>query len=993
MPSNLPLHDSPCPCGSGQAFKHCCGALAGNSAQATQFALPARMNYALERQRAGDLTAAETGYREALQLAPQNPDCLHMLGVICHQTGRQQEALTLILEALEATAWKVDAMRHNIGLVIAQMLISQPEQQNHERARSYEQFLASRGAGSSHDKPLISVVIPSFNHAAYIRRAIRSVFAQTYRPIELIIIDDGSSDRSCEVIEETLLEAPFPARLIRQANQGAHAALNLGCQLAGGEYIQPLNSDDAFEPERLERMIEDVAGRGAAWGFGAVRHIDEQDRILTENGDLRQSAYLSALLRLSEYPSLSVAMHTFNLAISTGNLFFSKALFEATGGFRSFRYNHDWDFCIRASWIAEPRLSPHCTYLYRIHGRNTISEGRNPTTSEANTLFGEHIAATSEPSFAPENPFALALCNWSMDYFRFIWKAGQGALIPPTTLSHLVRALVHSGEFSETDAIACEPQTPSRRLSGLHQLAREAFLGIAPELAAKPLLSVLLPTYNTPARWLHRCIESVSMQFYENWELCVADDASTEPHVLAIVREWMMRDPRIRLRVRERNGHISAATNTALELARGELIVLLDHDDELTYDALFWIAHALSRQPDAGLIFSDEDKIDELGQCSETYHKIGPNRELLRAQNCVSHLGAYRRSLVEDLGGFRIGLEGAQDWDLALRVSERLTDSQIVHVPRTLYHWRSIAGSTARSSAQKDYVVEAQRKALADHHQRAGHPARLLRFGDYWQTLYAEADSTAAVTFVIDSRGQSARTVTAFVRSLVRRSGSRPVNFIAFVNSAEPLDLPGVALSRSEAQSGTPTGVLWNAIPPDRLGKYVVLCQPSWQPADDNWLERWTGRSSLENTGFVAPRIASANGKVIYAGTVLTPSGGVVHPFAGRSLADPGPACRALLAQNYQAHCHAPLMIQSHHFIRLREKVALGVGNAAACIAICLAARDSGLDNPWHPPVTLVHALDLPAQPPAPSEIETLRTCWNDAFVHDPAYPPLTRGC
>lgn len=988
MPSDSPSRNSPCPCGSGKRFKHCCGDLAADAAQTARPTLSGLMTSALDRQRSGDLEGAETSYRDALKLAPENPDCLHMLGVICHQTGRQHEALKLIFEALEATDWKMDAMRHNIGLVIAEILTSQHASQNDDLAGKYEDFLVSARPLPTPEQPLVSIVIPSFNHAQYIRQAILSVFNQTYRPLELIVIDDGSTDDSCELIEQALADAPIPARLVRQTNQGAHAALNLGCRLAAGDYINPLNSDDCFEPDRVERMVEDIAWRGGAWGFGTIRHIDEHDRPFANNGDLRESAYLGQLLRLGAYPSLGVALHAFNLAISTGNLFFSKRLFEATGGFRPLRYNHDWDFCIRASWIAEPRLSPHCTYLYRLHGRNTISEGRASTTSEANSIFGEYIATTSEPEFAPENPFALAFRNWAMDYFRFIWQAGQGALIPVATLSKLVHTLTDTGLLTEAEA------TPAGMTSanGLHELARRAFLSIAPPPDSRPLLSILLPTYNTPARWLHRCIESVSLQLHENWELCIADDASTEPHVLAIIREWAKRDERIRFRVRDSNGHISASTNTALEMARGDFVVLLDHDDELPCDALFWVAHALSRQPDAGMVFSNEDKIDELGQVSRTYHKVGLNRELLRAQNCISHLGAYRRSLIVEIGGFREGFEGAQDWDLALRVAERLGDAQIVHVPRTLYHWRSISGSTARGSSQKSYIVEAQRKALTEHHERAGRSARLLRLGDFWHTLYTEPDQTAAVTFVVDARGRPARIVPSFILSLSRGAGPRPVNFIVFDDSGAAFNMTDLAVTCCNALPGTPTGALWCGIPPDALGKYVVLCRPDWQPVEAHWLERWTGRAGIENTGFVAPRIVSGDGRIIYAGTVLTPSGEIRHPFAGRPSNYSGQACRAMLAQNYQAHCNTPLMIQSRHFVRLRGELACELGNAGASIAACLAARDLGLENPWYPPVTLTQTLDKPVEFPAAAEIDALRARWNHAFTHDPAHSPLTTG-
>lgn len=222
------------------------------------------------------------------------------------------------------------------------------------------------------------------------------------------------------------------------------------------------------------------------------------------------------------------------------------------------------------------------------------------------------------------------------------------------------------------------------------------------KFSLNPLISVILPVYNTPKEWLVKAIESVRNQIYPHWELCISDDASTLPHIRMVLDEYSRIDSRIHVVYRETNGHISANSNTALTLASGEFIALLDSDDELSEHALFWVAHEINRYPNVDLIYSDEDKISEEGIRFNPYFKPDWNPALMLSQNTFSHLGVYRYSLVKKVGGFREGFEGSQDHDLVLRCSEETTPERIRHIPRILYHWRAISGSTASASGVEE---------------------------------------------------------------------------------------------------------------------------------------------------------------------------------------------------------------------------------------------------------------------------------------------------
>ena len=260
------------------------------------------------------------------------------------------------------------------------------------------------------------------------------------------------------------------------------------------------------------------------------------------------------------------------------------------------------------------------------------------------------------------------------------------------------------------------------------------------ELSALPpmTISVLLPVFEPDLVLLDEAIESVRAQSHPHWELCIADDASTKVAVAEHLRQWAAREPRIKWVLRPQNGHISACTNSALALATGDWIALLDQDDVLAPNALAEVVDAIAQFPDAGIVYSDEDKLDAAARRFEPYFKPAFNIELMRGQNLISHFGAYRRSLVAEVGGLRAGFEGSQDYDLALRCIERLRPAQVIHVPRVLYHWRVSAGSTAGSGDNKPYAVHAGLRALSEHLARceAGAQAELMPGFSYFRVRY-----------------------------------------------------------------------------------------------------------------------------------------------------------------------------------------------------------------------------------------------------------------
>jgi hypothetical protein len=243
-------------------------------------------------------------------------------------------------------------------------------------------------------------------------------------------------------------------------------------------------------------------------------------------------------------------------------------------------------------------------------------------------------------------------------------------------------------------------------------------------LPIRPQISVVMPVYKTPEKYLRASIESVRSQLWTEWQLCIADDASNSPHVERVLASYS-NDPRIQIIRRDKNGNISAATNSALKLATYDWVALLDHDDLLPEHALYRVALEILAHPEAQIIYSDEDKIDKNGFRYDPYFKPDFDEDLLLGQNMISHLGVYRRDLLKKLNGFREGYEGSQDHDLALRAISIVGPKVVRHIPIVLYHWRQIRTSSSFSNRNLNKCVQNSRKAVRDYLSSKGIDAKV----------------------------------------------------------------------------------------------------------------------------------------------------------------------------------------------------------------------------------------------------------------------------
>lgn len=420
------------------------------------------------------------------------------------------------------------------------------------------------------------------------------------------------------------------------------------------------------------------------------------------------------------------------------------------------------------------------------------------------------------------------------------------------------------------------------------------------EASGRPLprISVVMPVYNPPLKWLDRAIASVREQVYTHWELCIADDCSTAPGVRPLLEKWAAADPRIRVIYRQENGHISLATNSAADLAGGEFIALLDHDDELSPDALGEVALRLAEGDITDLLYTDDDKIDEAGRRYMPQFKEDYSPEHLLSCMYFCHLLVIRRSLYSELGGMRCGFEGSQDHDLALRAVERAR--KVEHLPMVLYHWRAIAGSTALGGGEKPACNLAGNAAVQDALGRRGIAATV--FQPRWAAAISLGvhecdfpDQGPEVVLIIPTRNK-APVLQRCMQSLAATTYQNYRVLIVDNESDEPATLEYLRSLQVEIlRLGCPEGRFNYAYLNNRAAnhvqsQYILLLNNDIEVIEPRWLSRMMGHAQITGVGAVGARLLYPDMKIQHAGIVH--SGYRVnlpcHVFKGFPQHDPG---------------------------------------------------------------------------------------------------------
>ncbi len=524
----------------------------------------------------------------------------------------------------------------------------------------------------------------------------------------------------------------------------------------------------------------------------------------------------------------------------------------------------------------------------------------------------------------------------------------------------------------------------------------------------KPLISVVMPVFNTPENFLREAIESVLNQIYPYWELCIADDLSTVAYVQQVLSEYSDKDSRIKVVFRTDNGHISHCSNSALELATGEFISLLDHDDVLTPDALYEVALLLNRHCDADLIYSDEDKLDPCNQLIGPYFKPEWCPDLFLSQMYVCHLGTYRHSLIKEIGGFRVGYEGSQDYDLVLRFTEKT--NKIYHIPKVLYHWRLHANSAASGTEAKPYAYIAGQKSLQEAIERRGEKGKVEgvpNFLGHYSVRY-EITDYKLVSIIICTR-DLADILDICLASIFTKSVYPNYEVILIDNGSQD-KLTEMVLAK------------WKNQEPERFkpyrfdvpfnfsqinnygvnksqGDYLLFLNNDTQVISADWIDAMVEQAQRISIGAVGAKLLYPDNTIQHAGLVMGLSNIADHPYRSMASDYPGYFSNNVDIKNFSAITGACLMCRREVFDSvggLDETLEVAYND----VDLCLKIVNKGYNNIYLPHAVLYHHESksrgyedtLEKETRLQREADIIKSRWQEFIDNDPCYSPnLTR--
>ena len=440
------------------------------------------------------------------------------------------------------------------------------------------------------------------------------------------------------------------------------------------------------------------------------------------------------------------------------------------------------------------------------------------------------------------------------------------------------------------------------------------------KLEYKPLFSFIVPTYNVSKKYLSECLDSLLNQSYDNFEICIADDHSSLEETIDTLKEYEKRDSRIKVKYREKNGMISKASNSAISMAKGEFIVLVDNDDTIEKDALYYLALALNENKNLDFIYTDEDKIDFSGKYMEPHFKADYSPDTLMSVNYICHLSCIRKSLVDEIGGFRSEYDGAQDYDLFLRITEKT--NKIYHIDRVLYHWRQTATSTAGYLGNKNYAYIAGKKALEDALKRRGLKGEVLDNPRVSTYLVKYGNENEKVSIIIPMKDK-AKITKRCLESIYNKCTYKNFEIILVDNGSHEKDTfdmisfyenkyDNFKCIRLECEFNY--SYINNEAARHATGDYLLFLNNDTEVLTPDFIEWMLGYARLEHSGCVGIKLLYPDKLVQHAGVVLGYGGVAGHIYVALSYNDNGLFGRLVQPYNYSAVTAACLMVKKDKF-------------------------------------------------------------------------------
>ena len=475
-----------------------------------------------------------------------------------------------------------------------------------------------------------------------------------------------------------------------------------------------------------------------------------------------------------------------------------------------------------------------------------------------------------------------------------------------------------------------------------------------------PLISIVVPAYNTPDKYIKPLVESMLKQTYHNWQLCVSD-ASTNPERAASIKRLCDQDERI-VYVQNEGLHISANTNEAIRLAQGKFVGLLDHDDTLSPHALYEVALTLKDNPNTKVIYSDEDKLSDDGKTRQLpFFKPSWSPDLLLGVNYITHFLVVKSTLLRKVGGLRSEYDGAQDYDLLLRLTEQ-TD-QIVHIPKILYHWRLADGSTAKVVGEKSYADTAGQKALKDAVKRRGISASVVEIPERPTNYRLRYSDPSALVSIIIPFKDKVEYLKKLIPSITQNSKGAKYEIILVSNNSTQKETHDYLASIQSSHKQVKVfeynepfnySAVNNFGRKQAKGEVLVFLNNDTEILSEKWLQELSGVAVQEGVGAVGPMLLYPNNTIQHAGVTLGMNTMAGHPFRHRKPGEPTEFGLPDWPRNYLAVTGACLAIEASKFDTIGgfdESIII----AGSDVALCLRLHEANYRNVYWPFVLLYH--------------------------------------
>lgn len=582
----------------------------------------------------------------------------------------------------------------------------------------------------------------------------------------------------------------------------------------------------------------------------------------------------------------------------------------------------------------------------------------------------------------------------------FLWIGKTDHLHPGIHSLKIIAKSKGGGSAQISASIEIDARSEYDHWSSLNKLTADELVGLleaSGSLSCTPKLSIVTPVFKTPQSFLTKCVDSVKKQVYPNWELVLVDDGSGDPRLTALLTRLADGDRRITVKTLPSNLGIAGATNAGIELCTGEYVALLDHDDELSPDALFSVVQEIARDPSIDVFYSDEDKLDERGVRRDPFFKPDWSPDLLLSMNYVCHFLVCRRTLLQQLGGLRLGFDGSQDYDLILRLSEHT--SKIHRIPKVLYHWRSHENSTAGVKDQKPAASEAGRRAVEQHLQRQGINAQVEETGTCRYRVKYTILGQPEVAIIVPTGGSS--TLETALESVLSRTSYRNFRIVVVDNSRA-----GVAARVEPFKQGRQPvelldcrnlpfnfSLLCNKAARATTSEYLLFLNDDTSIITPDWIESMLEHAQRDSVGAVGSLLLFPNGTIQHAGVVNGLFEFAGHGFRGLPNT-PFYFDLSHVIRNCSAVTGACLMTRRAAFDSVQGFDEINLPTCFQDVDLCLKMLDKGCRIVYTPFAKLFHyesfskkaVADLP-------ELKYMKQRWASYIDDDPYYNPNLTRC